>query len=350
MNYSNKTRKILIKEIDRFTDMVGYDGYIPYNLIIDMYTIYKDRITGKSILINNEYTESILDLISTINVGKDNILKAMVVLVKSVSKEINLRRADCSGLFGNKLEIESTKQQNYDIDVTDIHEFDIGVLGLPLSMDNTTEIPEEALEILHFSEQLTKLFGSFDEYLSVESYIRRFNELSKVRKYKLSLDDFKAKLALKKLSVRTEEISNVSKSDMVIMLDVSSSSAFNKHYRSLLKSVLISIGREFIDGFNKLTILEYSSSIIGTHTILKKSELIDYINELRFSLSSIDTKPIHNSIRQYKGSKILFVTDGNVTVNDKFPLFVKWDVILSNSNTEFINLCKKTGGKCVTIK
>jgi len=344
-------------DIIRSAERMGYSGYLPIPIIIDIayLRIYKILNINYVIERSSPYTNTLIELLDLVNsdvIETSDPIDFAINILKLISPKLDLRKAEASRLSGASIFVDiDSRQVNYKDDLTTINPAHLELLGIDIDVPtNELILSDEILDIIRFYNGMKHISGElFSERVSQVSVISRLSDIHKIRKYRFSLPSFKSDLALKKPFIReSKEVMNQNNS-VVVMVDVSWSTSTNARYFSIVKAVLLSLLDSFIDGITEITVLEFNNMPVKEVVLRTSSDLKEYVNH-KFTpiLSAKGWNNVYNHIKKYNGDSIIFITDGLESIVN-FPANIRLFAVSTNRNKELSELCINSGGKLVLV-
>lgn len=330
------------EDIDSVAYQLGYDKYIPYNLIkrlSNLYYLMVIKSFDRNKLAQSYTDELVYDLVEKLPVVYDESpLRTVIRMLKKINGTINLRKLEARD---NTLTFTDIPQMNYKFDLSLLGESSRDVLQIDGTKDlNTIELPDDVQQVVDFYEQLcVREMGEYFSYTLQVHKLSNYSDGAKCRKYKLACPTYNYLLATKNLLVKTFIKDTEAPNQATIFIDVSMSTAKNKQYKALVRSVLL-LYADKMSNSHKVNIVEYHEDILDKFELLDKTGLIDYIQSNRPSYISYNniTKVIEE-INKTKGYLVL-ITDGT-------PF--KFNNKLTKSDLSVISLTNESKFKTIVI-
>lgn len=344
-------------DIIRSAERMGYDGYIPLNIVVDIAYLRMYTMLNASGVIDrpSPYTNTLQSLLTMVNVNAietDDPIEFAINVLKLISPKVNLRHAEYNRYSGDAILIDiNSSQVNYKEDIALVNPEHLELLGVDTSVPaNELILSDEVLDIIKFYNGMKRVTGElFPVRVTQVSRISRLSDIHKIRKYRFALPSFKTDLALKKPFIRESKTVMNQNNSVVVMVDISWSTSNNPRYFSIVKAVLLSLLDSFVDGVTEVTILEFHNIPSKEVVITTREDLKEYVNYKFTSIvSARGWKNVYNHIRKYDGDSIIFITDGLERIAN-FPPNIKLYGVSTNRNEQLHDLCVNSGGKLVLV-
>lgn len=349
-------------KIEASAEKYGYDNFIPYGLVRDLFAVWTHAVFGKpltdAVKVESDYDKSFLELISMFKIEPMiEVLGSEFVfdILKKFNSRTNFRALEKARMLGDRFYFEEEEEQfNYSFDLKSISPETLALLEIEDNNNlNTIELSEEIQDILKFYNNLKRLPGFIDKDPVLErKRMDSYTQFLKVNKRRLIFPTFKYDLITKNLSVKILKVEKKDKSNIVLLVDISQSVFKNPKYVPLYRATLLYLHGLFKNEFHKITIYFYNFKIENIYEITSKNQL-----ELLFKRKLV---PISNykgwiiAIAQFKkllkNQTVIIITDGD---RDAGNLDMKsnniYYIISFFRNDLLKNLAIKTNGKFIQV-
>ena len=357
----NFTGELTDKQIYDAAERYGYENYIPYGLIRDLFSVWTHIMFGNkpetAIIVETDYDTSFKKLVSLMSPEK---IKRFIGtefafnILNKYGPKLNLRNIENSRRTGLAFDFEESEQYNYDFDLSNMSPKVLSLIGVQLDAPvNEVFIGDELKDILKYYIGIRDFLGILEDKPRMDRrQMRNHTEIMKVPKRRLVYPTFKYDYITKNLPVKIPTVEKIDRDTLILLVDVSASSVRNHKYVKLYKSLLLYLFEDFKDNFNILKIYYFSYSI-NSYIEIKNSK----------QLSALIYKPLiigfgmkgwRNSIEYFKrtlhSSTIVMLTDGeedaqafDLTKNNKYH------IIALKNNGVLKNLARITNGKFIKV-
>lgn len=341
---------IPIDLIEELAELVGYSGYLPIGVIRDLYYAQIHKKWGSEIKDSDfPYNKLIIETVNMFKNNSNTLINTLEAL-KALSPRVNFKQLEIATTGKQAIyEDNSMNQKNYKVDLNSLSSKSLEILKIPIVDDmNTVELSEEVLQIIEFQNGVIPIIGkSLTTKDIVYSNMLSHNEISKVRKYKFASPLFNVKFAQKQLLVRKIEDQPTQFDNIIVMVDLSLSTAGLPLYRQLITGVLLKILDNFNDDVNSISIIEFTDQI---RDIIEtdKSGLEEFIRRgITPIASSIYYKGGFRELTKFNGKTILLLTDGTADFVSELPRKVRWNIVSLYQNSKLAQLASATGGNFI---
>jgi hypothetical protein len=349
------------KDIYDAAERYGYEKYIPYGLVKDLFHVWAHTMMNKSpesaIIEETDYDKSFAKLISFIH--PDMIKRTLGTefafnILKKYGPELNLRLIEKFRFIGASFDFEENRQYNYSFDLNSVSPEVLEMVNISLDLPvNEIELSEEIEDILKFYTGTENFLGVLEDVPKLNrEEMKYYYQVMKVPKRRLVYPTFKYDYTKKNLSVKIPVVERKDKDTLIMLVDVSSSVFTNPKYVRLYKGILLHFLDSFKDNVNTLKIYYFAYDILKEVVIKSKAELKILYNSPISSQPAI--KGWKLSIIKFKkllsSEDVILLTDGNkdadsldLTNNNSYY------IICMNDNEVLKNLANKTNGKFIKV-
>jgi hypothetical protein len=344
-------------DIIHSAERMGYDGYIPLNVVVDIAYMRMYAMLHVEGVIDrpSPYTTTLQELLALVNadaIETNDPIEFAVNVFKLISPRVNLRHAEYNRYSGDTILIDiKCNQVNYKEDIALVSPEHLELLGVDTTVPaNEVVLSDEVLDIIRFYNGMKHVTGElFPTRVTQVARISRLSDIHKIRKYRFALPSFKTDIALKKPFIRESKVVMNQNNSVVIMVDISWSTSNNPRYYSIVKAVLLSLLDTFVDGVTEVTVLEFHNMPSKEVVLTTREELKAYVN-YKFTpvVSARGWKGVYNHIKKYDGDSVIFITDGLEDISN-FPPNIKLYGVSTNRNKRLHDLCVNSGGKLVLV-
>lgn len=325
------------EEVENAFINVDYLYYVPYDLFIDLISIYCYSLDNKKVIwdrskdddFSKKYKEFLESIDFSCYYGTTPLMKC-INIIRELQKEINFRSIELEEDF-------ETEAFNFKEDITEEEYVEIKSI---FNVDNDDVIAQ----ILNFTSDINLNSGVKPSDLIdvVVQKAEKFTDIFRKNKSFLVKPNFKAKLYEKSFYVEKE--GNPSNIDdcLIIIEDASKSMSensqliFNSRYAALNFKGTVHLYR-------------ISDDIIEFKSFNDRESKVNYFKEdIIFKVGNCDYNLVKEIMGNYKDGQVILVTDGenNIpNINTK----VKINCVTNKINPSLKNLCKKTKGKYLML-
>jgi len=359
VQHPSYVRSVEDYEISAMASRLGYVNYLPYQVVRDMMAIRGNQIMNDGKIVDlwpTPYSTALIELFSMFDqtiIKSNSILEFAVNVLKLMSRKVNLRELEKSLSTKQPVLIDlESKQVNYADDLSEVNPEYFDILGI-----ETTGIPINELvlhpdvyEVIHFYNGLKQISGSlFPTTIVTRNKMTKVSDVHKVRRYRFALPSFLADIALKKPSIKTEEVEMKQNNSVIVMVDVSWSTTLSSTYNSMVKAVFLSLLDSFIDNETTIDVLEFFNSPSREFTISTKEELINYVNyKPTPQLGASGWSSMGKFMKKYDGKTVILITDGEL-VTGPISGDPKLFIVSNRFNRKLADLSFNTDGKFVVV-
>ena len=353
IRYSQLTTNLTDDTIDEIIEDSNYIGYIPYNFVRDLFSIWSQLvITGNiknAFEFTTEYDKAVYNIVKEIvdNFNYELASRAFIIkILQLLSDKIDFRKVETSRMTGTTLLLQEDVT-NYSFDINDLS---ANVQeALDIDIISKQKLPRKIENILHISNELKHLPGTeISKFSFTRSKMTKYSQISKVLKHKLIDPMFKYKFATKDLPVKYPGINRNTTIQIVLMIDVSESAKNNETYDTLVNSILL----YYINRYNlstKITVVMYAYYVTEVILIQSVKDLIKlYKTPRTYVLQEAGWQAAFNSIEAtYSNYNIICIHDGVGMFNIPLVLNNSWYIVSSQFNKYLNKLVKKSKGNYI---
>ena len=357
----NYTGELTDKQIDEASERYGYESFIPYGFIRDLFNVWTHVMFGeppeRAISIDNDYEKAFSKLISFIHIDRiQQTLGTEFVfnVLKKYGPKLNLRGVEESRSLGKPFDFQLDKQYNYNFNLKDVSYDVLRMLGISLDKPvNEIELTEEIRDILKYYSGLVSFLGFVKEFPELKrERMKYYYQIYKVPKRRLVYPSFAYDFATKSLPVKIPIVERKDRDTLILLIDVSYSAHQNPAYRRLYNGILLYFIDNFKNNVNTLKIYYFAFNIVSYVEVTSKEELIElYQKPLP---TEYGYKGWAGSIRSFKkllsSETVVLVTDGNkdATALD-FTSNNSYHIISLKDNDVLKSLASVTNGKFIKV-
>lgn len=346
-------------EIAAAASKLGYHGYIPHQVVRDMMAVRGNQIMNNDKIVDLWPTPYSIALIELFSMFEQNVpitgslLEFSVSVLKLMSKRVNLRSLEQSLSTREPVVIDmEDKQVNYADDLSEISPelFEILKVDTEGTPINELVLHPDVYEVIHFYNGLKRISGDlFPVKIVTRDRMTKVSDVHKVRRYRFALPSFLADIALKKPTIKVEEIEMKQNNSVVVMVDVSWSTTLSSSYNSMVKAVMLSLLDSFIDNETTVDVLEFFNSPSREFTISTKEGLIDYINfKPTPQIGASGWSSMGKFMKKYDGKTVILITDGEL-VTGPIAGNPRLFIVSNRYNRKLADLSFQTDGKFVVV-
>lgn len=353
--------KLTNKQIYDAAERYGYENYIPYGFIRDLFSVWTHIMFGNepetAIIGETDYDISFKKLISLMS--PERIKRSIGTefafnILNKYGPKLNLRNIENNRKTGLAFDFEEDKQYNYDFNLSNMSPKILSLVGVQLDAPiNEIFISDELKDILKYYMGIRNFLGILEDKPRIDRrQMRNYAEIMKVPKRRLVYPTFKYDYITKNLPVKIPTVEKIDRDTLVLLIDVSASSVRNHKYVRLYKSLLLYLFENFKNNFNTLKIYYFSYSV-NSYIEIKSSKQLSTLIYKPLTIG-FGMKGWKNSIEYFKktlhSSTIVMLTDGekdaqalDLTKNNKYH------IITLKDNSVLKNLARVTNGKFIKV-
>jgi hypothetical protein len=334
-------------------EFIGFKGYIPKTFLADLLIISKSLLLGYTIK-DTKYSEAIISILDSAKII--NWLEDTIILFNIISKKYNLRILESYITNNKKIDLSSVPfSYNYNFDLKSINPFIIKLLKITEKQIEEIEIlSDEVIDVLTIASRIGNFRKTAKTHVLKLNPIRSYGDITKIQKYKLIDPLFSYKFSIKAYDV-VEEVEITNKSSKMVVGYFFNSSMDHKKISLLLKLLGVLILSEISNDFS-LVIYSFYMDTYSKKELITSEEIIDYFSKPKqLKLFPINnTKALNTILYENKNSDIIFIPDisNACYVTNNYTTSTSVNIIslkTSKFNLQYSNVCKKTGGKFITI-
>lgn len=357
----NFTGKLTDKQIQDASEKYGYENFIPYGLVRDLFNVWTQVIFGNipntAIIVENDYDKAFIKLISYIHVNKIKQTLGTEFafnILKQYGSKLNLRKIEEARITGDTFEFEEGEQYNYNFNLNEVSSNILHILSLSFDKPlNEINLSDEIKDILKYYTGIQSFLGILeDSPILKREQMKHYHQIVKVPKRRLVYPTFKYDYTTKKLPVKIPIVEKKDKDTLTLLIDISSSVFIDSKYILLYKGILLYFIDNFKDNINTLKIYYFAYNVVEYLEIKSVQELTN--------LFFTPLKPAHGmrgwtqSIIRFKkvlnSETIILMTDGSKDAEAlDFTNNNNYHVISLKENKVLKSLANITNGKFIKI-
>lgn len=332
--------------IKSFAEKLGYDKYIPYDLVRDIMTCHFYEFTYGNfkpyIDIHNAYKSDLISLMDSVYIDTTmSSIRFAINLLKRISSVVNLRD------ISSGLKFESTKQLNYDIDLKSYDETVKELLEIDDTTFNIKELDDDILSILRSTSGIVVGEGFETSRITRHSRIKNYSDIVRINATTKCLPNFNYKFLKKECTIKTKDVLYVGKANKVLAVDISRSHA-DDNIRKYLYTGAIVMSPLFKNKDFKLDLIMFGYDIYYTYEVTSIQQLKAICETYHYDHTGRKSwkKTAESVSKNLFNKDILVISDGTESaVYPEYWLNNRVSSISTFYSNALNNLCKRTNGK-----